>query len=66
MTPEQPLPETLDAPVEADGPVPADALASDVDDEADDEGSAGSVWLTIGLFVVFIVGVSGCFAFQAL
>lgn len=36
----------------------------DPTDEADDEGSPGGVWVTIGLFVVFIVGVSGCFAFQ--
>lgn len=41
------------------------AEVSETTDALDeDEGSARGVWLTIGMFVVFIVGVSGCFAFQ--
>lgn len=56
MTPEQ-IVEGVEAPEQHD--------AAEISDEfEEDEGTAGGVWLSIGLFVVFIVGVSSCFAFQ--
>ncbi|ALJ18669.1 hypothetical protein [Microbacterium sp. No. 7] len=51
--------ESADDALESTDAVDADDAALD-----EEEGSAGSVWVTIGLFVAFIVGVSGCFAFQ--
>lgn len=61
MTPEQAV-ESAESTEQHDA---AEVDAAEVSDEfEDDEGSSGGVWLSIGLFVVFVVGVSGCFAFQ--
>lgn len=56
MSPEQAV-ESAEAPAQDEAPEALDELE-------EDEGSAGGVWLSIGLFVVFVVGVSGCFALQ--